>query len=201
MLENQARQYKNEKDVESTMGKLSLASEAGTFGDWENSVLTKEEVEARLHRKVEAVIKRERARSYAYSHQSGKASSKSSKGAVFDIQSGGFPVWWNWLERQLHPENHAEDQPLKTYRLTPGRANSELKSSSRPPSRNYKQSYSGYENMDSFTPRSSRSSVVMSLKQLRTPPSGRMLQGGSSSVNKYSRSRASGAGSPFNVPL
>lgn len=37
--------------------------------DWDDSVLTKEEVETRMQRKVEAVIKRERAMAYAYSHQ------------------------------------------------------------------------------------------------------------------------------------
>lgn len=36
---------------------------------WNDSVLTKEEVEARMRRKVEAVMKRERALAYAYSHQ------------------------------------------------------------------------------------------------------------------------------------
>lgn len=43
-------------------------SEAGNE-DWDASVLTKEEMEARMQKKVEAVIKRERAMSYAYSHQ------------------------------------------------------------------------------------------------------------------------------------
>lgn len=32
-------------------------------------MLTKEEVEARLQKKVEALVKRERAMAYAYSHQ------------------------------------------------------------------------------------------------------------------------------------
>jgi hypothetical protein len=36
---------------------------------WNDSVLTKEEMEARTRRKVEAVMKRERALAYAYSHQ------------------------------------------------------------------------------------------------------------------------------------
>ena len=43
-------------------------SEAGNE-NWDDSVLTKEEIEARMQRKVEAVIKRERAMAYAYSHQ------------------------------------------------------------------------------------------------------------------------------------
>lgn len=37
--------------------------------DWDDSVLTKEQVEIRMQRKVEAIIKRERSMAYAYSHQ------------------------------------------------------------------------------------------------------------------------------------
>ena len=37
--------------------------------DWDDSVLTKEEVEIRMQKKVEAIIKRERSMAYAYSHQ------------------------------------------------------------------------------------------------------------------------------------
>ena len=43
-------------------------SEAGNE-DWDDSTQTKEEIEARMQRKVEAVIKRERAMAYAYSNQ------------------------------------------------------------------------------------------------------------------------------------
>lgn len=38
-------------------------------GLWDDSLLTPEEADARTKRKVEAVIKRERALAYAYSHQ------------------------------------------------------------------------------------------------------------------------------------
>lgn len=46
-----------------------MQSEMGNNDDWDDSLLTKEEVEARMQKKVEAVIKRERAMAYAYSHQ------------------------------------------------------------------------------------------------------------------------------------
>jgi len=46
-----------------------VKSEAGNNEDWDDSLLTKEEVEARLQRKVEAIIKRERSMAFAYSHQ------------------------------------------------------------------------------------------------------------------------------------
>jgi len=37
--------------------------------EWEDSALTKEEIDARIQRKVDAIIKRERAMAYAYCHQ------------------------------------------------------------------------------------------------------------------------------------
>lgn len=62
MLEDRARQQAQHKEAEGNM-------DAGNHEDWDVSSLTKEEVHARLQRKVDAVIKRERAMSYAYSHQ------------------------------------------------------------------------------------------------------------------------------------
>ena len=47
----------------------AMQSEAEAHEQWVNSMLTKEEVDARMRRKVEAVLKRERALTYAYSHQ------------------------------------------------------------------------------------------------------------------------------------
>ena len=79
MLENQARhqvEYKTDKDVASALGKLGFGSEAGNE-DWNDSLLTKEEIEARLQRKVDAIIKRERAMAYAYSHQLWKSTPES----------------------------------------------------------------------------------------------------------------------------
>ncbi|KAK8659988.1 hypothetical protein V6N13_050925 [Hibiscus sabdariffa] len=70
MFENQALyRFKNDKEAESTLGKwISQASEAGNE-NWDDSVITKEEREARKQRKVEAAIKRKRAMAYAYSNQ------------------------------------------------------------------------------------------------------------------------------------
>ncbi|CAA7016656.1 unnamed protein product [Microthlaspi erraticum] len=100
MLENRAR---NEKD--DTKLASSLASE-----DWDDSVLTKEEKEARLHRKIDALIKRERSMAYAYSHQLWKDSPKSG----LDIRSNGFPLWWNWVDRQKN-----QNQPFRLTRTRP----------------------------------------------------------------------------------
>ncbi|KAH7547602.1 protein IQ-DOMAIN 14 [Ziziphus jujuba] len=205
MLENQARRQAQAKEVESNFGKwnLSQTSEAGN-DEWDDSLLTKEEVEARLQRKVEAIVKRERAMAYAYSHQLWKATPKSGQTPLSDIRSGGFPWWWNWLERQLPSTNNPpESSAVKNFQLTPPRPHSELKPSPRPPS-SHKQSPFVFDNinMDTPTPRSSKSTIVPSAKQARTPPpNSRSPLVNSSSQSKFSKPRASGAESPFDIPL
>ncbi|KAJ0690279.1 putative IQ motif, EF-hand binding protein [Helianthus annuus] len=138
MLENQALEQqnnKNDKGVESSLGKWNFSNPEGEE-HWDDSLLTKEERQARLQRKMEAMIKRERAMAYAYSHQLWKATPKSAQNALTDIRSGGYPWWWNWLERQLpsdepqnppnsHPPHHVLDHQdqqfqLQLDRLCPG---------------------------------------------------------------------------------
>lgn len=200
MLENQARyqaEYKNDKEVASTLGKLTLGhgSEAGNNEDWDDSLLTKDEIEARLQRKVEAIIKRERAMAYAYSHQLWKATPTSTHTLGSDMRSGGFPWWWTWLERQLPSANPQGGQVLKNFQLTPPRPYSEQKTSPQPASSTHKQHRYALDNMDTATPKSSKSAVVSSAKPARTP------QANSSSLPKYSRARVGGTDSPFDVPL
>ncbi|GMY32718.1 protein IQ-DOMAIN 14-like [Fagus crenata] len=207
MLENQARrqaQFRNDKEVDSTFGKWSQASEAGNNDDWDDSLITKEEREVRLQRKVEAVIKRERAMAYAYSHQLWKASPKSTQTPLADIRSGGFPWWWNWLERQLpSASNPPESQIMKSFQLTPPRAVSEMKPSPSPwpQSSNHKQHPFGFDIMDTPTPKSTKSAIITTSKNTRTPPPNRTPLANSTSLSKYSRPRASGANSPFDMPL
>ncbi|KAJ6433484.1 hypothetical protein OIU84_017220 [Salix udensis] len=165
MLENQARrqaQNKNDKGGDSTLGKWGQLPEEGD--DWDDSILTKEEIDARLQKKVEAVAKRERAMAYSYSHQLWKASPKSAQSALLDIRSNGFPWWWNWLERQLPSTNPPESQALKNFQLTPPRPHSEIKPSPRPPSSSHKQVNLGFDNMDTPTPRSSKSTAFVSTR-------------------------------------
>ncbi|XP_019445745.1 PREDICTED: protein IQ-DOMAIN 14-like isoform X2 [Lupinus angustifolius] len=196
LLENQARyqaEFKN--DNASTLGKLSEA-----HGDWDDSLLTKEEIEARLQRKVEAVLKREREMAFAYSHQQQlwKGSPKSNQTPITDMRSGRFPWWWKWLERQL-PEtsNSQERQVLKNSQLTPPRPHSEQKTSPRPTSSTSMQHHFANDNMDTPTPKSTKSTIVTYSKPPRTPPY-RTPQPNSS---KYSRPRAIGAHSPFDVAM
>ncbi|XP_057248023.1 protein IQ-DOMAIN 13-like [Beta vulgaris subsp. vulgaris] len=69
MLENQVLQrkaaYKNEQDLESSYSKWMSENQ----DQWDDSTLTKQEIEARMKRKYDAIVKRERAMAYAYSHQ------------------------------------------------------------------------------------------------------------------------------------
>ncbi|KAA8532141.1 hypothetical protein F0562_006717 [Nyssa sinensis] len=205
MLENQALQrqaYKNDKELESGLGKwtTSQLSEAGRLEDWDDSQLTKEEIEARMQRKVEAAIKRDRAMAYAYSHQLWRANPKSTQTALMDIRSSGFPWWWNWLERRLPPANPSESQAMKNVHLTPTRSTFEAKPSPRPPTSNYKQHNFGFDNLETLTPRSSRSAAPVRTRQVytssnRTPPTN------SSGLMKYSKPRTSAANSAFDLPL
>ncbi|KAI3697148.1 hypothetical protein L6452_29943 [Arctium lappa] len=196
MLENQALErqtYKNDKEVESSIGKWTF-SNLLEIGDehWDDSLITKEEREARLQRKMEAVIKRERAMAYAYSHQLWKATPKSTQNALTDIRSGGFPWWWNWLERQLPTDESIRNSE---FTPTPPRPNLDQKTSPRPQSSIFKQNNFSFENLDTPTPRSSRSMIPPRTRQqmtpTRTPPST------TPNLMKYSKAKGSAAGSPY----
>lgn len=91
--ENQAiqRQYlqKHAKELSLQMG-----------DEWDDSVQSKEQVEAKLLSKYEATVRRERALAYAFSHQqNGKNSSRSINPVFMDPTN---PAWgWSWLERWM----------------------------------------------------------------------------------------------------
>ncbi|KAM7278882.1 hypothetical protein ACFE04_006016 [Oxalis oulophora] len=203
MLENQARrqtQSRNDKDGDNTYRKWNFdsASEAGN-DNWDDSVLTKVEVETRTQRKVEAIVKRERAMAYSYSHQLWKSTPNSAH-PTGDNQPAGYQRWWNWVDMQLPLANTPENQSTKgfQFQLTPQRPTSELKPSPRPLSRNYDRRYSGFDFME--TPKSTKSTIV-STRHAKTPPPYRMSLANNSNLPKYSRPRNTGAGSPFDLPL
>jgi len=145
-------------------------------------------------------MKRERAMAFAYSHQLWKGNPRSAQTALMDVRSGGFPWWWNWLERQLPQTNPFESQATKNVPPTPPRPALEPKPSPRPPSSNYKQPNFGFDNLDSITPRSTRSMVPVRTRQPYTafnrtpPPSG-------SSGMKRSKPRMSPANSAFDMSV
>ncbi|KAK4345332.1 hypothetical protein RND71_035508 [Anisodus tanguticus] len=203
MLENQALQhqaYRNDKEVESTISKWTQLCEAGNQDNWDDSLLTKEEVEARLRKKVEAVIKRERSMAYAYSHQLSKNDQKS----ALDMGANGFPWWWNWLERRLPSGNANKSQSAaKDIKLTPARVISEHKPSPTPLNNiTFRRILSDYGNHESpNTPMSTKSEIPTRGKQMMHTPS-RTPQMNSPILKKYSRARASTANNyPFDLPL
>ncbi|CAL9228950.1 unnamed protein product [Arabidopsis halleri] len=68
--------------------------------NWNDSIQSKEKVEANLLSKYEATMRRERALAYAYSHQQNwKNNSKSGNPMFMDPSN---PTWgWSWLERWM----------------------------------------------------------------------------------------------------
>lgn len=93
MLEdNQALQRQLLLKREKEMEKLRMGNE------WDDSVQSKEQVEASLLSKQDAAIRRERALAYAFTHQ-GKNSTKSANPMFMDPNN---PQWgWSWLERWM----------------------------------------------------------------------------------------------------
>nr|GMD34948.1 protein IQ-DOMAIN 1-like [Ipomoea batatas] len=81
---------------------------------WDDSIQSKEQIEASLLSKYEAAMRRERALAYSYSHQqTWKKSSRSSNLLFMDPTN---PQWgWSWLERwmggrSLEPQSMSEKE-------------------------------------------------------------------------------------------
>ncbi|KAK4272899.1 hypothetical protein QN277_021392 [Acacia crassicarpa] len=68
--------------------------------EWDDSLQSKDQIEAKLLSKYEATVRRERALAYAFSHQqNGKNSSRSINPVFLDPTN---PTWgWSWLERWM----------------------------------------------------------------------------------------------------
>ncbi|XP_024983933.1 protein IQ-DOMAIN 1-like [Cynara cardunculus var. scolymus] len=91
--ENQALQrqilQKQAKEIES----LQMGEE------WNDSLQSKEQIEAKLLSKYEATMRRERAMAYSFSHQPWKKSSRTTNLLFMDPTN---PQWgWSWLERYM----------------------------------------------------------------------------------------------------
>ncbi|XP_010244962.1 PREDICTED: protein IQ-DOMAIN 1-like [Nelumbo nucifera] len=95
MEENQAlqRQLQQKREKE-------LASLRASMGeDWDDSLQSKEQIEASLLSKQEAAMRRERALAYAFSHQQMWKNSRSVNPTFMDPNN---PHWgWSWLERWM----------------------------------------------------------------------------------------------------
>ncbi|XP_016503704.1 protein IQ-DOMAIN 3 isoform X1 [Nicotiana tabacum] len=96
--DNQALQRQLQQKHEKEQEKLKAYSQSGD--DWNDSTRSKEEVEATLHSKQEAAMRRERALAYAYTHQPTRRNpSKSTDQTFMDPNN---PHWgWSWLERWM----------------------------------------------------------------------------------------------------
>ncbi|KAF9598040.1 hypothetical protein IFM89_023817 [Coptis chinensis] len=93
--ENQALQrqlqLKHEKDLENLRASMG--------DDWDDSIQSKEQIEASLLSKQDASIRRERALAYAYSHQQVGKNPRSANPMFMDPNN---PQWgWSWLERWM----------------------------------------------------------------------------------------------------
>ncbi|KAH9671798.1 DUF4005 domain-containing protein [Citrus sinensis] len=77
-----------------------LAMQVFMGEEWDDSIQSKEQVEANLLSKYEATMRRERAMAYSFTHQqTWKNSSKSSNPMFMDPRN---PTWgWSWLERWM----------------------------------------------------------------------------------------------------
>ncbi|XP_073122645.1 protein IQ-DOMAIN 3-like isoform X2 [Henckelia pumila] len=85
-------QQKNEKELD------KLRESSGE--NWDDSLLSKEQVEANIQNRKDAATKRERALAYAYSHQQTWRNSSASGNQTFMDPNN--PHWgWSWLERWM----------------------------------------------------------------------------------------------------
>ncbi|XP_077227218.1 IQ-domain 13 [Tasmannia lanceolata] len=204
MMENQALQrqnlHKSDKEQDSSLGRWTLtpSSEAEQQEEWDDSMLTKEEIDARMQRKVEAVIKRERALAYAYSQQLWKGTSKSAHNALLEMRSGGYPWWWNWIERQLPMHATQDVTPQPKNDSTPPNPNSEL--SARLTPNNYTQPRLGQDILDTSTPKSSKASLAIKAKNPPTLTS-RPPQANSSTPLKHVKPKPTQTDFSLSAPL
>ncbi|XP_010540135.1 PREDICTED: protein IQ-DOMAIN 14-like isoform X2 [Tarenaya hassleriana] len=184
----QSRRIQMSENQKSGHAKRTRSSSETCNEDWDDSVLTKEEKEARLQRKIDAIIKRERSMAYAYSHQLWKNSPNSVQFSLTGFRSGGFPLWWNWLEQQLPLATPSQrpSQPLKDSRFTPSRPS---------PSRQ------NHFNFDTPTPKSSKFTILTPPRPVQTPkPSRRHSRGRRILGSPFKDDDSLTSCPPFSVP-
>lgn len=127
-----------------------------------------------------------------------KATPKSAQTALMEIRSGGFPWWWNWLERQL-PVHPSESHIMRSKTdLTPSKPI--LEPNLRPQSSSSKQARFGFENLETLTPTSTKSAMATKTKHVPAL-SNRVAQTNSSTPVKHAKPRSSAAEYSFDVPL
>ncbi|KAM0925999.1 hypothetical protein ACQ4PT_003855 [Festuca glaucescens] len=106
----EAMERRNHRALLRDDGRWRSGSQDG--GMWDDSLLSRDEVDARTKRKAEAVMKRERALAYAYSHQVLKATPMAAHAILADLQSGRNPWWWSPMDRSHEPEYPRHVEPI-----------------------------------------------------------------------------------------
>ncbi|KAK7393574.1 hypothetical protein VNO78_22132 [Psophocarpus tetragonolobus] len=77
--------------------------------EWDDSIQSKEQVEAKLLSKYEAAMRRERAMAYSFTHQQHWKNSSRSINPMFMDPTN--PAWgWSWLERWMASHNQMEKE-------------------------------------------------------------------------------------------
>ncbi|XP_050911537.1 protein IQ-DOMAIN 3 isoform X3 [Lathyrus oleraceus] len=107
--ENQARQRQLQQKCEK---ELQVGEE------WDDSLQSKEQIDAKLLQRQEAAFKRERALAYSFSHQqTWKSSSKSINQTFMDPNN---PHWgWSWLERWMATRPWEVESVIMNHRPSP----------------------------------------------------------------------------------
>ncbi|KAJ3678177.1 hypothetical protein LUZ60_001980 [Juncus effusus] len=108
MMEN--RDYNaikvSNKDTDNIFGLWNTQTNTRLDDSWNESVLTKEEAERRMRKKLEAVMKRERALAYAYSHQLLKTTPATASAILSDLHSGTSQWYWNPVPDEPNPNRY-----------------------------------------------------------------------------------------------
>ncbi|KAJ4911560.1 IQ-domain 2 [Raphanus sativus] len=125
--ENQARQ----KQLLQKHAKELAGLKSGD--NWDDSIQSKEKVEAKLLSKYEATMRRERALAYAYTHQQNwKNNSKSGNPMFMDPSN---PTWgWSWLERWMagRPLDNSSDKEQNNDNAAPVKSSINRNNSTQP---------------------------------------------------------------------
>ncbi|CAK8532912.1 unnamed protein product [Lathyrus sativus] len=113
--ENQARQRQLQQKHEKEFMK-SQTSQVGE--EWDDSLQSKEQIDAKFLQRQEAAFKRERALAYSFSHQqTWKSSSKSINQTFMDPNN---PHWgWSWLERWMATRPWEVESLIMNHRPSP----------------------------------------------------------------------------------
>ncbi|CAL5185482.1 unnamed protein product [Lathyrus oleraceus] len=112
--ENQARQRQLQQKCEKELVKLQTS----VGEEWDDSLQSKEQIDAKLLQRQEAAFKRERALAYSFSHQqTWKSSSKSINQTFMDPNN---PHWgWSWLERWMATRPWEVESVIMNHRPSP----------------------------------------------------------------------------------